>query len=49
MIDAVWLLWSRARVDYVKAATACLLTRCIAGARAEFGQPEALSTMPSQK
>jgi hypothetical protein len=27
MIDAVWLLWSRARVDYAKAATVWLLSR----------------------
>jgi hypothetical protein len=27
MIDAVWLLWSRARVDYAKAATVWLLDR----------------------
>jgi hypothetical protein len=27
MIDAVWLLWSRALLDYAKAATTWLLTR----------------------
>ena len=27
MIDAIWLLWSRAMLDYVKTATTWLLTR----------------------
>jgi hypothetical protein len=35
MIDAVWLLWSRARVDYARAATIWLLNRMRSGESAQ--------------
>ena len=49
MIDALWLLWSSARVDYAKAATVCLLTWCIARKRSSSDQPEALSKVSAQQ
>jgi hypothetical protein len=53
MIDAVWLLWSRARVDYAKAATVSLLTRMRSDERAQLSRlsmnPTHLQTDAEQK